>query len=105
MVAGHGKSQRRVQGPDRRGGKRRVIDRIENFFRGLRRKLSRSEWAIWLLGLSVSKGTTTQPGLVLIQIDGLSRRQMERAMERDRLPFLRRLIQREHYEQHTFYSG
>jgi endonuclease/exonuclease/phosphatase family metal-dependent hydrolase len=55
--------------------------------------------------LPVSKGTGTEPGLVLIQIDGLSRRQMERAWERGRLPFLRELSEREHYETRTFYSG
>lgn len=82
-----------------------MIDRIEQFFRRIRRGISRSEWAISLLGLPISKGTATEPGLVLIQVDGLSRRQMERAMERGRLPFLRRLIQRENYEPRTFYSG
>ena len=82
-----------------------MIDRVEHFFRRLRRRLSRSEWLIPLLGLAVSEGTAEEPGLVLIQIDGLSRKQMERAMERGRLPFLRRLIQREHYDTRTFYSG
>jgi endonuclease/exonuclease/phosphatase family metal-dependent hydrolase len=82
-----------------------MIDRIEHFFRRLRRATSRSEWAIPLLRLPVSEGTATEPGLILIQIDALSRRQMERAMERGRLPFLRRLIEREHYEARTFYSG
>jgi endonuclease/exonuclease/phosphatase family metal-dependent hydrolase len=82
-----------------------MIDRVEHFFRRLRRWFSRSELLIPLLGLSVSKGTSEEPGLILLQIDGLSRKQMERAMERGRLPFLRRLIQREHYETRTFYSG
>jgi endonuclease/exonuclease/phosphatase family metal-dependent hydrolase len=82
-----------------------VIDRIENFFRAWRRRISRSELAIKFLRLSVSEGTANEPGLVLIQIDGLSRRQMERAMERGRLPFLKKLIRRENYETRTFYSG
>ncbi len=82
-----------------------MIDRLEHFFRRQRRRLSRSEWAIPLLGLPVSEGTSTEPGLVLIQIDGLSRGQMERAMERGRLPFLQSLLQREHYETRTFYPG
>lgn len=82
-----------------------MIARVEYFLRRVRRLVSRSEWAIPLLGLPVSQGTATEPGLVLIQIDGLSRRQMERAMEGGRLPFLRRLLQREHYEKRTFYPG
>jgi endonuclease/exonuclease/phosphatase family metal-dependent hydrolase len=82
-----------------------MIGRIENFFRRWRRRFSRSEWAIPLLGLSVSEGTALEPGLMLIQIDGLSRRQMERALERGRLPFLRHLLAQQHYETRTFYPG
>ena len=82
-----------------------MIDRLELLFRGLRRRFSRSEWAIHLLGLPVSEGTKSEPGLILIQIDGLSRRQMEHAMEQGRLPFLKRLVQREHYQVRTFYPG
>jgi endonuclease/exonuclease/phosphatase family metal-dependent hydrolase len=82
-----------------------VIYPLENFFRKLRRHFSRSEWTIRRLRLSTSDDTSPDPGLLLIQIDGLSRRQMERAMERGRLPFLRRLLRMEHYQLHTFYSG
>lgn len=82
-----------------------MIARIEHWFRRWRRRLSRSEWAIRVLGLPVSSGTGDEPGVVLIQIDGLSRRQMERALSRGHLPFLRRLWQRENYELRTFYPG
>jgi len=40
-----------------------------------------------------------------MQIDGLSRAQFERALAANRMPFLKRLIQRERYEVHTFYPG
>lgn len=83
----------------------RMVGYFENLVRALRRRVSRNEWLIALLGLSVSKGTRNEPGLVLIQIDGLSRKQMERAMAENRLPFLRRLMRRENFEMHTFYSG
>jgi len=63
-----------------------MIDRMEHFFRTLRRRLSRSEWVISLLGLPVSEGTGDEPGLILIQIDGFSRRQLERAIEHSLLP-------------------
>jgi endonuclease/exonuclease/phosphatase family metal-dependent hydrolase len=82
-----------------------MIARVTHFFRRLRRAMSRSEGAIRLLGLPVSEGTATEPGLVLIQIDGLSRKQLEAALARGRLPFLRRLQRREHYRLRTFYSG
>jgi endonuclease/exonuclease/phosphatase family metal-dependent hydrolase len=77
---------------------------FENLLRILRRRVSRNEWIIALLGLPVSKGDD-RPGLVLIQIDGLSRKQLERAIRSGRMPFLRRLQKRENYHLQTFYSG
>jgi len=41
----------------------------------------------------------------MIQIDGLSQPQFEHALEHNRLPFLRRLIAREHYQVQAHYSG
>jgi endonuclease/exonuclease/phosphatase family metal-dependent hydrolase len=82
-----------------------MIDRLEIFFRRLRRRISRSEWLIHLLGLSRSEGTADEPGLLMIQIDGLSRVQFERALAGGRLPFLRKLLKRQHYRLHTHYSG
>lgn len=82
-----------------------MIHEIEVWMRRLRRRLSRSEWLIRLLGLSRSEGTASKPGVVLIQIDGLSRPQMEKAMARGRLPFLQKLIDRHRYQLHSVYSG
>ncbi|MHB1188893.1 endonuclease/exonuclease/phosphatase family protein [Thiobacillus sp.] len=82
-----------------------MIGRIETFFRRLRRNLSRSVWLARLLRLPVSEGSPTRPGLIMIQIDGLSQPQFERALDRSELPFLRRLIRREHYQLHAHYSG
>jgi hypothetical protein len=70
-----------------------------------RRWFSRSEWLIRLLHLSRTQGTAGEPGLVLIQIDGLSRRQLERARDQGRLPFLSRLQREQGYELHSLYSG
>ncbi|MFN2308883.1 MAG: hypothetical protein ABR553_03960, partial [Gammaproteobacteria bacterium] len=82
-----------------------MIGRIETRLRRLRRDLSRSVWLSRLLRLPVSEGAPTRPGLILLQIDGLSQAQFERALERKELPFLKRLIRREHYRVHTHYSG
>jgi hypothetical protein len=82
-----------------------MIYRIELFFRTLRRWLSRSEWAVRLLRLPVSRGTATAPGLVLIQIDGLSYRQLENAFRGGRMPFLARLHGKEGHRLHRLYSG
>jgi endonuclease/exonuclease/phosphatase family metal-dependent hydrolase/glycosyltransferase involved in cell wall biosynthesis len=70
-----------------------------------RRALCRSEWLARLFGLDMSSGSAGEPGVILIQIDGLSRDQFERALAKGRLPFLRRLLRREHYKVHTLYSG
>ncbi|BCA79706.1 hypothetical protein AOP6_1493 [Desulfuromonas sp. AOP6] len=82
-----------------------MVGRVENLLRRLRRNLSRSVWLARLLRLPVSEGAPTRPGLIMIQIDGFSQPQLERALDRGELPFLRRLIQREHYQVHAHYSG
>jgi endonuclease/exonuclease/phosphatase family metal-dependent hydrolase len=82
-----------------------MFARVESYLHGLRRRLSRSEWAIRHLGLTPSEGTSEEPGLLLIQIDGFARGQLERALAKRRMPFLRRLLRREGYEMHTFYPG
>lgn len=83
-----------------------MLGRIEVFLRTLRRWGSRSEWAIRLLHLARAKEiTATLPGLVMIQVDGLSHRQFKRALEKRKMPFLRHLLKRQRYRLHTHYSG
>ncbi|MGH8020824.1 MAG: hypothetical protein ACREIA_21565, partial [Opitutaceae bacterium] len=69
----------------------------------LRRRLARSTWLVDLLGLSVTTDPGQSRGLLLIQIDGLSRHELERALARGRMPFLRTLYRKRGYELHTFY--
>lgn len=78
---------------------------VESYLHRTRRRLSRTEWAIRHLGLKPSEGTSEEPGLLLIQIDGFGRAQLERALAHNRMPFLQRLLRREGYEMHTFYPG
>ncbi|MFP5506386.1 MAG: hypothetical protein ACLGH6_09325 [Gammaproteobacteria bacterium] len=82
-----------------------MLGRIEARLRRLRRNLSRSVWLARLLRLPVSEGAPTRPGLILVQIDGLARPELERALERGELPFLQRLLGREHYRLRSLYSG
>ncbi len=82
-----------------------MLVRIETHLRRIRRHLSRSHWLTRLLGLPVSKGPPTRPGLVMIQIDGLSQTRLRRALDKGELPFLKRLIEQEHYRLHTQYAG
>lgn len=74
-------------------------------WRCFRRWLSRREWSVRLLNLPVSRDSTDEPGLVLLQIDGLSRDQLGRALDRGRMPFVRKLIERESYRIEAMYSG
>ena len=78
---------------------------IEAWIHWTRRRLSRNEWAVRNFGLTPSEGTSEEPGLLLIQIDGLARRQFEAALAAGRMPFLRRLLNRDAYELRTFYPG
>lgn len=71
----------------------------------LRRKLGRSHWAARLLGIRPPPGEAELPGLILIQIDGLSRPEFERALADGQLPFLAKLIRRRHFSVESFYSG
>ena len=82
-----------------------MIFRLEMLLRKVRRSVSRSEWLIRLLRLMKSKGTGTTPGLVLIQIDGLSHTQFGRALGGGKMPFLYKLLKHQRYGLHTLYSG
>ena len=75
------------------------------FSRNVRSFFCRSEWAIHLLGLSRLKKPDEKPGLVMIQIDGLSLTQFQRAIQKGHLPFLNSLLKKERYVIHPFYSG
>ena len=82
-----------------------MIHVLEAKLRGLRRRLSRSEWSLRFLNLQKLPEAGAERGLVLIQIDGLSRGQLAKAMKRGRMPFLRKLLRREGYRLHDVYSG
>ena len=69
-----------------------------------RRVVGRNAITIRRLGLSQSD-PTDEPGLMLIQIDGLSRSQLELAIRRRRMPFVGHLIDKKEYQLHTMYSG
>src|SRR3954463_2625511 len=81
-----------------------MFAKIEAFFRRGARRISHREWAAGRRPRTAS-GTGEQPGLLLIQIDGLARTQLERAIAARRMPFLRRLLRREGGRLHDFYPG
>lgn len=82
-----------------------MISRIAVRVRWLRRKISRTHWAARLFGIRTPEGEADDPGLIMIQIDGLSRSQLEKAVSDGNMPFLARLIRRKHFTLENFYSG
>jgi len=82
-----------------------MIIRFSVQLRRLKRWFSRSYWAIRLLHLSKSEDTASTPGLVLIQIDGLSQKQFDRGIKEGYMPFLKYLIERQQYKTYAHYSG
>ena len=82
-----------------------MLNLIETFVRSSRRWVSRSEWLIRLLRLTRTPRQACEPGLVLVQIDGLSRRLLEQAMSKGNMPFLTELRHRHRYHVHSLYSG
>ncbi|MDX2185829.1 MAG: endonuclease/exonuclease/phosphatase family protein [Opitutaceae bacterium] len=82
-----------------------MLTEIGARLRRLRRRFSRAEFEVDRLRLERSQVPTHSPGLLLIQIDGLSRIEFDRAIVSGRLPYLSRLLRREGCRLHTFYSG
>lgn len=69
------------------------------------RWLGRSKWAIRFLHLSESKPHPSSKGLVMIQIDGLSFTQLNKALKRKEMPNIEGLLGREGYDLRRHYSG
>src|SRR5438105_1498378 len=82
-----------------------MLSLLKGVFGETSRFFSRAEWGIRFLGLSRLKQPTDHPGLLMIQIDGLSLTQFQRALEKGRMPFLKSLIDKERYALHSMYSG
>ncbi len=82
-----------------------MLHRFEAVIRRLRQRVSRSALLGRLLRLPVSEGVPTRPGLLMIQVDGLPRPQLEKALAAGEMPFLKRLQEAERYRLHSHYSG
>jgi endonuclease/exonuclease/phosphatase family metal-dependent hydrolase len=73
--------------------------------RRFRRWFSRREIIVRLLGLSPCHPPSDDAGLIILQIDGLSRRRLDEAIAHGRLPFVASLTRRDQYRVETLYSG
>ncbi|WP_160153594.1 endonuclease/exonuclease/phosphatase family protein [Microbulbifer sp. ALW1] len=82
-----------------------MMTRIESTLRRWRRRISRSEWLARMLKLQINERDPDAPALVLIQVDGLARPQLDKALAEGKMPFLKKLIEKEHYHLDHMYSG
>lgn len=82
-----------------------MITRWAAWWSRLRQFFSRGEWSARWLKLPRDSADPAGVGLVMVQIDGLGRRECELALARGEMPFLQRLMGREQYRIHSFYSG
>ena len=64
------------------------IDKVRAIGRQLFNWLKRSKWLAYLLNLPFCKGSVTETGLILIQIDGLSFNQLNAALQSNKMPYL-----------------
>lgn len=74
-------------------------------FLRIHRLLSLSEWSAKLLHLTKIDEAETEPGIILIQIDGFSRSQFKKALANNEMPFLKGLYAKEFYELYSQYPG
>jgi len=81
------------------------MDRVEILAAKLRYLVSRNRWSARLLGAPPTLGHADEPGLVMIQVDGLGERVLRRALAEGRMPFLAHLVDDEGYALHGLYAG
>jgi endonuclease/exonuclease/phosphatase family metal-dependent hydrolase len=80
-------------------------NKLKQYLFDIRNRLSRSKWAAGLLDLPCIPNGKLKPGLVMIQVDGLSCRQFQRALQHNRLTHIQRLVGSGTYALKSFYSG
>ncbi|MFO8082852.1 MAG: hypothetical protein R6U27_00880 [Desulfobacterales bacterium] len=79
-------------------------DAKNRFIRFLK-KLTDKSWLSRIFQPRCVSDLQTEPGVLMIQIDGLSYQQIQKAFSKNRLPYLRRLSENRGYHLKRFYSG
>jgi len=85
--------------------KKPIVRKVRRAFFHLPRLLSLNEWSAKILRLPRIEEAETEPGIVLIQIDGLSLPQFKNALANKKMPFLNGLFQKEFYKLYSQYPG
>jgi endonuclease/exonuclease/phosphatase family metal-dependent hydrolase len=85
-----------------------LLSRLGKKIQHFRHKFSRSEWVARRIRepeQAASDYGVQTAGILMIQIDGLGHDQLLKAIDKKRIPFLQRLIQKDHFVLRKFYSG
>lgn len=77
----------------------------QNQLERLRKKLAGTPGIGRVFKKRCRSDASSDPGVVIVKIDGLSHRQIQRAFERGRLPNLRRLVEKDGFLLKPLYSG
>ncbi len=81
------------------------MDRIKKRLSEMVSYFSKNSWFVRLMNLREVVERPEGDGVIMIQIDGLSYRQLEKAMANGRTPFVQKLIKSGKYSGKLFYSG
>jgi endonuclease/exonuclease/phosphatase family metal-dependent hydrolase len=76
----------------------KIYYRLKSFF-------TRSNFYVKLMGLGTHQKQAHQPGLVMIQIDGLSKSQIKKALKNNKMPFFKSLLDKQNYKLYNHYPG
>jgi len=82
-----------------------MIFRPDTFMEKLKRVFNPDMWMVKLLRLSMVQEKSVQPGIVIIQVDGLSHTEFTHAINKGEMPHLARLLKKEGYTGCSHYSG
>lgn len=82
-----------------------MIDRVDRWMRDLRRAMSRSRWVGGLRAGGIDVAASDSPGLLIVQIDGLSRERLRAAAASGSMPFVARLLASGELHLVPVYSG
>jgi len=82
-----------------------MFDRFEILYSRIRRSLSRDRWSASILGHKTGAAQVDDPGLLLVEIGGLSEETLLFALRSGYMPFLRHLLEKDGHELWPLYSG
>jgi endonuclease/exonuclease/phosphatase family metal-dependent hydrolase len=82
-----------------------MLSNLGRRLRRFRNRISRTNLLRSWLKLSPPSPESNEPGLIILQIDGLSRKEFDAALARKKLPFLKSMIDAGYFRRISFYSG